>query len=299
MCTPTWKKVWCDANNITKFINQGMDSQGFSFFNSTVMHYWDGDHDLCNISVNDGISHQEDKLRIVKFLIEKGADMLAVDYQGFTPLLVAANGHYLVDLPNFKILDFLLEREEYSRAEKIEALQLAGATILKNTKHASLFHKGFDYWREALHLRHLKLSDSGCIEKPRLMNFKYVQTTEWRTSAELEDVIEHPDKFLIQSFLVRLRIFSSKNWGNTSYLLLTALDDSFRQLEVQSKFSDTFEIIWAMLETQLSRPDLRENKDTQWKTASVVEKLVKIFKFLDSQSPNCWTEDSSQRRYIS
>jgi len=110
------------------------------------------------------------------------------------------------------VLDFLLERKKYSRTEKIEAMEMAGAVIILNKKNASLFHKAFDYWRKALYLRrHTEVNDSALIEKPHL-NLKSTQITEWKTSAELEDVIDHPDKFVIQSFLVQLRILSSKNW---------------------------------------------------------------------------------------
>jgi len=93
------------------------------------------------------ISRQEDSLRVVKLLIENGADLLALDNWGFTRLLEAANGSHRGDLPTLSVLDFLLEREEYSRAEKIEAMELAGAVILQTIKNASLFHKAFDYWR--------------------------------------------------------------------------------------------------------------------------------------------------------
>ena len=155
MDSPIWMKVGCDADCITKLINQGMDlTQRSSFFNETVLHYWAGGLNFSNVALNDGISYQEDLLRVVKLLIEKGADLLALDNWGFTPLLQAANGgSYRGDLPNLTVLDFLLERKEYSRAEKIEAMELAGAVILQNMEHAIMFHKAFEYWRKALHLR--------------------------------------------------------------------------------------------------------------------------------------------------
>jgi len=195
MDSPIWTKNGCNVDAIIKLINQGMDlTQRTPFFNETVLHYWASGLNFCNGAMNDRIPYQEDPLRVVQLLVEKGADLLAVNSWGLTPLLEAANGPYR-GLPNLKILDFLLEREEYSRAEKIEAMELAGAVMLKNNKHASLFHKAFYYWRKALHLRSQKeVDDSGFIEKPRL-NLKNVQTIEWNTSAELEDVIGHPDRF--------------------------------------------------------------------------------------------------------
>jgi len=228
-----------NADAITKLINEGMDlTQPFSICNETVLHYWAGGHSL----------HQEDSLGVVKLLVEKGADLLALDYCGLTPLLSAANGSHHGDLPNSRVLDFLLEREEYSRAEKIEAMELAGAVNLQNEKHSFMFHKAFDYWRKSLHLRNqIEVDDSGFIEKPRL-NLKNVQTIEWNASAELEDVIKHPDKFLIQSFFVRLMIFSSKRyWNDLSILIVTLLNDYYCKLQQHSKFFDIFKISWAML----------------------------------------------------
>jgi len=201
--SPIWTEIRCDANAVTKLINQGMDlTQRAPFFNETVLHHWAGGHYCCNIERDGWSSLQEDSLKVVKLLIEKGADLLALDNWGFTPLIEAANGSHYGKLPNLKVLDFLLGRVEYSRAEKIEAMELAGAVILQTTKNASLFTKAFDYWRKTLHLRRqMEEGDSGFIDKPRL-NLKNVQITEWNTSAELENVIDHPDEFLIQSFFV-------------------------------------------------------------------------------------------------
>jgi len=282
---PIW--VGCDVDAITKLINQGMDlTQRGSLKNGTVMHYWAGGPYKTYKTAED------DSLGVVKLLIEKGADLKAVNTWGFTPLLEAANGRY-GHRPNLKVLDFLLEKEDYSRAEKIEAMELAGAVILQNTRNSSIFHIGIDYWRKALHFRRqIELDDLGFIEKPRL-NLKSVRTTEWNTSVELEDVIEHPDKFMIQSFLVRLRIFSSKNWGAIQYLMawVAFMEDFFRHLQYQRRFVDIFHIIWATLETLLSRSDLRENGGAHRKAVEIVKKLIDVFTCLDRDTPDFWTEE--------
>jgi len=288
---PIW--VGCDAHAIMKLINQGMDlAQRSSLQNETVLHYWSkGPYNFFYTNMNDGSICQEESLTVVKLLINKGADLLAVNSWGFTPLLNAANGRG-GDRPNLKVLDYLLERGEYSRAEKIEAMELAGAVILNKETNALLFPRAFDYWRKTLHLRRqMGEDDSGFIEKMRL-NLKNVQATEWNSSAELEYVMEHPDKCMIQSFLVQLRIFTSKNWNALSSLFYFAVqDDFFRQLQHPRRFQNLFDIIWAILETLLSRSDLRENKDAQWKTASVFELLIQVFSRLDRDSPDFWTEE--------
>ena len=295
MDLPIWKKNGCDADAITKLINQGMDlEQRCSFLNETVLHYWAGEH-FRNFSMDESSSNQKDSLGIVKLLVEKGANLLAKNNWGFTPLLVAANGpnrgtDHLI--PNLMVFDFLLKKKDYSRAEKIEAMELVGAVILKNGENASIFHKAFDYWRKALHLRgQTEVDDSGFIGKPRL-NLKNVQTVEWSTSAELEDVIEHPDKFVIQSFLVRLRIFSSKEWGAINFLISSApLDDFIWELHHPLKFVEVVDMIWAMLETLISRSDIRYNIAAQSTIGSVVRQLTHVFSFREKDSSKIWTEE--------
>ncbi len=170
-------------------------------------------------------------------------------------------------------------------------MELAGAVILQNVKHSSLFHKAFDYWRSTLHLRRqMEADDIGFIEKPRL-NLKNLQTNEWNTSAELEDVIEHPDKFVIQSFLVRLRIFSSKRWSAMNSLFgSNILDDFIRELQQQLRFVEIFDIIRTMLGTLLSRSDLRENEDAQCKMGRIVNKLIDVLTYLE-ESTDFLTEE--------
>ena len=106
MNPPNWRKVKGDANATMKLINQGkMDlTQRTPYFNETVLHYWAGGLD--EFAMDHEISHQEDSLGVVKLFVEKGADLLAVNSWGFTPLIVAANGPYR-GLPNLKVLDCL------------------------------------------------------------------------------------------------------------------------------------------------------------------------------------------------
>jgi len=287
-----WTEVGCDADAIIKLINQGMDlGQRSSFFKETVLHYWAGGHCFSKLAMDDGFSHQEDSLRVVKLLIEKGADPLASNNWGFTPLLEAAKGPYRGELPNLKVLDFLLETNEYSRSQNIEAMELAGTVILQNVKNVSLFPKAFDYWRKALRLRQMDVKETGCIEDLRY-NKKNLQITEWANSVELEDVIENPDKFTIKAFFVRLRIFSSKLWRAINFLFESAIhEDCFKQPLYQDRFVETFDNLWAILETLLSRSDLEGNKDAHWKIGRVVKRLIEVFTFFEKDSPDFWTEE--------
>jgi len=283
MDAPVFKKAGCDAYVIAKLLNKSTDlTKRSSFFNEAVIHYWVVGQ-FRNRAVEDGNSHQDDSQRAIKFLYEKGAYLVSQDGWGFSPLLKAANGSFHDAIPNLNELDILLGRKDYSREDKIEAMELAGARILQNVKNASLFPKAFDYWRKALHLRQIEAHGSGNIEKPQL-NLKKLQTAEWVTSAELEDVIEHPDRFVIQSFLVLLRICSLKKWSALNFLLDSAnLDDCFRQLWHQGKFAEVFDILWIILETLINH--LQENEDAQLKIRQVVKRLVELFTLLDRDYP--------------
>ena len=92
---------------------------------------------------------------------------------------------------------------------------------------------------------------------------------------------------MIQSFFVRLRILSSKNWGAVNFLISSDFLDHFFS-KLQLKLDEIFDIIWAMLETLLSRTDLRENKAVQGKIGRVVEKLIEVL--------SCLKTDSSENR---
>jgi len=97
---------------------------------------------------------EEGPLTIIKKLADKEADLLARDANGFTPLLRAADDEHKNGRLILPILNFLLERNEYSSMEKIEAMELAGATILSRADNSPHFPEALDYWRRDLHLRH-------------------------------------------------------------------------------------------------------------------------------------------------
>jgi len=121
---------------------------------------------------------------LVKLLIDKGADLTAQGNPGFTPLLSAANFNY----PSWTVLDYLLDRGEYSQMEKIEAMELAGAHILLNIPCPiiSQFPKAFQYWRQAHHLRQIEKERSGSSAE-KILGRKIGRNVEWTTLDEIED----------------------------------------------------------------------------------------------------------------
>jgi len=275
--SPIWMKEMCRTDIITELVNRGMDlKQRDQSTNESVLHYW-----------ASNVDDQEESLIIVKLLIDRGADLLALDDRGFTPLLKAATGRSS-EFPNVNILDFLLERSDYSRAEKIEAMELAGAVILDNEKNLSQFHKGFNYWRRALQFRQTDINGSDPIQKTR-SNLESARTAEWITSADLENVIEHPETYMIQSFLVRLRIFSYKSWKAIESTLFEfyTLDKIFKELRILGRLVDIFDIIWTMLETlRLFYPS--ESIAVQQMAEKVVVNFLLVLTNLHYSSTEFW-----------
>jgi len=165
----------------------------------------------------------------------------------FTPIINAAL------YQNLSGLDFLLERDDISRIEKIEALELAGAVILSDTKYAHRIIKAFDYWRRSLHLRLMDTDGCGPIIKKFPENLKKTgRIVEWVTPEELEHAIQNQSEHEIQSFLVRSRILSTRSWDAIKSLLSDYIFADYGkrsiQLLVEGRYADWLHILWSMLE---------------------------------------------------
>jgi len=74
-------------------------------------------------------------------VVARGADLQIQDSRGFTPIIRRTFYH------QWYLVDFLLERSEISQIDKTEVLELVGAVILSDARHAALFPKGLQYWR--------------------------------------------------------------------------------------------------------------------------------------------------------
>ncbi len=96
---------------------------------------------------------------------------------------------------------------------------------------------------------------------------------------------------MIQSFLVRLRIFSSKSCDITDKLIASLLDDYFWKLQQQCRFVDIFDITWAIIETLFCRSDKRNIFETRWKIARVFEKLIVVLPCINEESSKIFTEE--------
>ncbi len=110
-------------------------------------------------------------------------------------------------------------------------------------------------------------------------------------AVKIEDIINHPNKILIQSFLVRLRIFSSKKWDAINVLFgSNLLYDCFGELQHQLRLIEKYHIICAMLETLLSRSDLCK-KEAFSRLIKLSNKKKKLFLYLERDSSEILTRN--------
>lgn len=127
-------------------------------------------HKSVGSQINSSDFTEEQCLFVVKLLVDKGIDPLARDPCYLTPTLLAtAECTYGYSI----VLDYLLERGEIPRIDKIDVLELAGAKILRShiLLGASDRHKSFEYWRRALQLRQLETEKCSSITPQNIVKF--------------------------------------------------------------------------------------------------------------------------------
>jgi len=143
----------------------------------TLLHYWAGSN----------VGHPY-SVKIVELLLAKGADIQALDKNSLTALNLAAIGKD--GAPNIAVLDYFLGRDDIGLQEKIEALELAGSTILsqEHPDHDSVI-LAFIYWNKAMDLR-----DQGSFSKVLLSDNRVIRwrAVEWTSKHQLEELRYSP-----------------------------------------------------------------------------------------------------------
>lgn len=147
-------------------------------------------------------------LKILQMLLEHGAK-IDVDSCGMTPLLSAAvTGHA-------PIVEFLISQESCKQDEKVNALELLGATYVDKKRDMM---PALVYWRRAMQIRYE--NPIFPLEKPLVQSpiAAYVNATEVRTFGQLEDLISDPDAMRMQALLVRERILGPGHPDTAYYI---------------------------------------------------------------------------------
>lgn len=147
-------------------------------------------------------------LDILKLLLKYSAEM-EKDAYGMTPLLAASVAGYS------KIVDFLIKRPECTKMEKIDALELLGATYVDKKRDIM---GAINFWREAMEERFA--DSSRPLPKP-VISFPiaaYENATEVVSLDQLDELTSDPDDMRMQALLVRERILGPTH-PDTSYYI--------------------------------------------------------------------------------
>ncbi|CAL8281470.1 unnamed protein product [Lota lota] len=148
-------------------------------------------------------------LDIMKMLLKCNARMDRDGY-GMTPLLAASvTGHT-------NIVEYLAHQPRSVREERIDALELIGATFVDKKRDLL---GAMRYWRRAMELRQPG-DKAGPLAKPlaRPPISAYNCAQEVTTAEELESLITDPDEMRMQALLVRERILGPSH-PDTSYYI--------------------------------------------------------------------------------
>lgn len=148
-------------------------------------------------------------LEIMKMLLKCNA-LMERDGYGMTPLLAASvTGHT-------NIVEYLVHQPRTTREERIDALELLGATFVDKKRDLL---GAMRYWRRAMELRQAA-DKAGFLAKPPPGPpvLAYDCAREACTAEELEALVTDPDEMRMQALLVRERILGPSH-PDTSYYI--------------------------------------------------------------------------------
>ncbi|XP_022102945.1 protein fem-1 homolog C-like [Acanthaster planci] len=146
-------------------------------------------------------------LAIMKLLLKHNA-VMDIDAYGMTPIKAAAvAGHS-------NIVDYLVTVSDVPKIEKVESLELLGATAVDKKRD---MHQALRYWQRALDERS---SDPANIIKkvPTKAIPAYECSIEVDSTRDLENMIGDPDEMRMQALLIRERILGPTHPDTTYYI---------------------------------------------------------------------------------
>ncbi|XP_028661105.1 protein fem-1 homolog C [Erpetoichthys calabaricus] len=147
-------------------------------------------------------------LEIMKMLLKYCAKMEKDGY-GMTPLLSASvTGHT-------NIVDFLTQHPQTSKMERINALELLGATFVDKKRDLL---GALKYWKRAMEMRYSDSSNVLLKPEPKQLIMAYDYAKEVNSIDELDNLIADPDEMRMQALLIRERILGPSH-PDTSYYI--------------------------------------------------------------------------------
>jgi len=270
--TPVWMRPFCGVDSTIDVINRGLDLKQRNCEDQNILHYW---------TKSDDTIEEEERLKVIQLIADSDSDlMMARDNEEFSPILRAAQNC------QWNVLNWMLDRDDVDRREKIDALELAGSYLLLEWDEKE---EGSKYLRTALQLRDAT-EERDAIIKIRLEGGK----AEWVTPTELEEVIKKPYEYRwVQSMLTRLRIYSGRSLAAVEDLLQSGYfffhdieyEESILRGDYMPSGEDAVTILKAYLEAVLKchpeKPPLWTNADR------ALQELVRSVPGIRRDEPLC------------
>ena len=146
-----------------------------------------------------------DHLKIVRELLALGASQSLANNRGLTPLL------YACDLCSIEIVEHIINRPECTKEQRIDALELLGATIA-NDKSRDI-KEAFSYMKRGMEMRYEDLAHPLLKKKMEPVE-AYQNRKECQTLEELA-LLEGDDHAIgMEGLIIRERILGPDNPGN-------------------------------------------------------------------------------------
>ena len=148
------------------------------------------------------VAVEEGHLKIVRVLLALGASQSLANNRGLTPLL------YACDLCSTEIVEHIINRPECTKEQRIDALELLGATIA-NDKFRDI-KKAFSYMKRGMEMRYEDLAHPLLKKKMEPVE-AYQNRKESQTLEELA-LLEGDDHAIgMEGLIIRERILGSDN----------------------------------------------------------------------------------------
>ena len=275
-----WASKLCGVEALKALINAGLDLNK-SVSGGTLLFY------MADLLPNHQFT-SADSLTIVEMMIEKGADVSVRDFRSLTPILRAAEDVAEDGRLSLHVMDLLLEKGSYSRIEKIDALELAGASILFRAiqRDDPLVTRAFAYWNRAIELRLLEPS----IFVDKIFNRKTGGNVEWTTEEDLKQLKVQPNRFKFQSLLTKLRIWLTLPDKSYFYSKASGFLNSLElipDLTVDAQIELCLAMMWGKCEISISRcHDSTTDRNSNWiKASDDVVQLVSQLLWIQQEYP--------------
>ncbi|XP_039277205.1 protein fem-1 homolog B [Nilaparvata lugens] len=171
---------------VSYLLEKGVDPDEKDYCGETAMHF----------------AAECGHINIVRELLQYNAEITKNKY-GMTPLLTAA------DRTKENLVCFLVDRPEVSLREKIDALELLGASYANNSRNYSL-ELSHHYLVKTMELRYL--DDENPILKPEVEPIHaYDNWQESQTLQQLESIRSNSEALHMESLVIRERILGQCN----------------------------------------------------------------------------------------